>query len=115
MTQPLEAQLQARLGDGADEGLEARVGVRQLDGGAAAQESQREHPGRVDDLDRRPDGVGGHGPPVRVLRLPPLRGGAERLGHELPTLREDLVSRHAGLLTSAAWRSALRGVASRKP
>lgn len=111
----LEAQLEARLGDGADEGLEARVGVRQLHGRAAAEETQGQHAGGVNHLHRSPDRIGGDGAPIRVPLLPACRHGAQGLAHELSTLIEDLVSRHAGLLVSVSWRYALRGAASRKP
>src|SRR6266511_4334548 len=85
-----------------------------LDRGASAQERQRQHAGCVDDFDRGPDGIGGDGAPIRVSLLPPLRDGTQGLAHDLPTLFEDLVSRHAGLLVSVSWRSTLRGAASRR-
>ena len=115
LTSPWKPSSRVDLAIGADEGLEAGVGVSQLDRGAAAEQRQRQHARRVDHLGRRPDGVCGHGPTAGMLGLPALGDDAERLGDKLPALFDDLVRVHAGLLRPGADTSSASAERSRKP
>jgi len=78
-----DAQLQRGAGDAADVALVVGVAVDHLHVLAAAQDPQRQHAGRVDELAGHVDRHVGHHPPARRGRLPPAGHGEVEVVEQL--------------------------------
>src|SRR3972149_4060600 len=92
-----QAQLQRALDDGADEGLKARIGVRDLELVAAADDSQGQGAAGVDQLHRRVDGEATHDLAAGMGSLPGGGGLADGRTQGLTPLGETLVE-------AGSWR-----------